>query len=268
VNPDPPRHRPDWYPDPTGRFEFRYHNGQGWTGDVSVNGDRFLDQLQPASVHGAGAAVPVTADRGVAWVPIRPESIAKSMAAFVLGVCSILVGWVPFLCVLAGAGAIVGFVLGIGALRHDRRARESGCQNHRGHGYALAGVALAPFGLAVVGLGVWFTVVTLREVDEFTNVGANHTTISSCTVKSGLATAVGTIANDSASKHSYHLNVDFDRSGTSVRVSSGEVAVDNVGAGQTAEWTVTEFVNVGSTTVETVDCVVRLVTGPVPFGQS
>lgn len=41
--------RPDWYADPTGRHEYRYHNGERWTGDVSDAGRRGLDPLEPGS---------------------------------------------------------------------------------------------------------------------------------------------------------------------------------------------------------------------------
>ena len=34
-----------WYPDPTGRFEYRYHNDQVWTADVASAGQRFVDPL-------------------------------------------------------------------------------------------------------------------------------------------------------------------------------------------------------------------------------
>jgi len=87
-------------------------------------------------------------------------------------------------------------------------------------------------------------------------------------VSDGLATAVGTITNDSASTRSYHLNIDFNRSGTSVRLNSGSVSVDDVAPGESADWRVTESVNVGSGGIEHVDCEVHDVTGPVPFGES
>ena len=32
-----------WYPDPTGRFEFRYFDGADWTGSVSRAGEQFVD---------------------------------------------------------------------------------------------------------------------------------------------------------------------------------------------------------------------------------
>jgi len=38
-----------WYPDPTGRFEYRYFNGRDWTTDVSTGGRRFIDPLDGRS---------------------------------------------------------------------------------------------------------------------------------------------------------------------------------------------------------------------------
>jgi len=258
-----------WYPDPTRRFEFRYHNGQAWTGDVSVDGNRFLDPLpsgpRPATVF-AGGPVPAPGFVGLPFQ--RRESIAAAMAALVLGICSVLLGWVPFLCILSGIGAVVGLVLGITTLRRDASRRRDGIENSRGHGFAIAGVVLAPIGLAVTVVGLWLTAVTLREVNEFTNVGAHHTEIVSCRVSDGLATAVGTITNDSRSTRSYHLNVDFNRPGTSVRLNSGDVSVDDVAPDESATWTVTESVNVSGEDFELDDCEVHDVTGPVPFGES
>ena len=34
---------PNWYPDPTGRFEYRWHDGNGWTQHVSVSGNASVD---------------------------------------------------------------------------------------------------------------------------------------------------------------------------------------------------------------------------------
>lgn len=280
MNPDPSTeravHRADWYPDPTKRFEFRYHNGQAWTGDVSADGHRFLDPL-PSSRDTAVITRREFVGPDVRGPRPRPgpgpgpdingphqrlEPIGASLAAFVLGVSSVLVGWVPFLGVLAGVGAIVGLILGIRALRRDAASRREGGQNHRGHGYALTGVILAPFGLVLAGVGVWLSVVTLREVDRFTNVGA-YTITRTCDVEAGSARAAGTITNDSSTRRSYHFVVEFDRKGTSAHLASADVSVDNVEAGAAATWNASAAVSAAQ-----VDCSVSNVTGPVPFGQN
>lgn len=258
FNPSP---RADWYPDPTGRFEFRYHNGVSWTGDVSVDGERFLDPLRSPSV----AVVPP----GFTAVPFRQtSSSAKARAAFVLGLCSLLIGWVPFLCLLALAAAVVGLVFAVGVLRRDARdRRESGplaaAQDRPGHSYAVAGLILAPLGLAASGIGVWLSVLTLREVQDFTDVGHYSTTDVSCDVGDGLATYTGTITNESSSVRSYDVTVEFVRPGTSVRLYIASTSVDDVEPGITATVVVNEVVSQPE-----LECRLVGVTGPLPFGQS
>ena len=55
----------DWYPDPSGKFEFRYWDGETWTGHVSSGGETSWDPPPdaPAGDGGSGAAV---ADVGMA----------------------------------------------------------------------------------------------------------------------------------------------------------------------------------------------------------
>ena len=42
-DPPGPGHRPDWYPDPLGRHELRYHDGTSWTEHVSSHGRQSTD---------------------------------------------------------------------------------------------------------------------------------------------------------------------------------------------------------------------------------
>jgi len=270
ASPDPtrPAHRSDWYPDPTGRFEFRYHNGMIWTGDVSADGNRFLDPLPsataaPETVEASSRQIP---SAQVPYAPIpfaEPSGTGRSRAAFVLGLSSFLVGWVPFLCIVAIAAAVVGIVLGIGVLRRDARSRRDGGANADGHSYAVAGVVLAPIGLLVSGLGIWLSALAIREVNEFSNVGAHHTTDVSCKVDDGIATYTGTITNDSSEAHSYHVTIEFLRPDTSVRMHITSTTVDDVAPGDTATVSVDEVV-----AEDDLDCNVVDVTGPLPFGQS
>jgi uncharacterized protein YxjI len=50
----------DWYPDPVGRFEFRWWDGSNWTGSVSSGGQVTQDPLDPAGpvTSSADSAVP------------------------------------------------------------------------------------------------------------------------------------------------------------------------------------------------------------------
>ena len=43
--PPPPSVRPDWYPDPSGRFDVRYHDGSRWTEHVARAGIAATDPL-------------------------------------------------------------------------------------------------------------------------------------------------------------------------------------------------------------------------------
>jgi hypothetical protein len=246
-------YRADWYPDPTGRFEFRYHNGQAWTGDVSVDGNRFLDPLQPAGYPGYGSGS----------VGPKPPGSGKASAALVLGVTSFLLGWVPFLAFLAVAGAVLAFIFGVVVLRRDTRLRAAGGSNPRGHGMALAGLILSPLALASAGLGIWLSVLAIREVDTFQNVGQHTVEITSCAVSGGVAEAEGTITNDESSTKSYHLGIDFVLPGTDNELYTETTDIDDVASGETRAWSVFAVVN-----EEHLECRVDSVTGPLPFGQS
>ena len=255
MDPGASSHRADWYPDPTGRFEFRYHNGVSWTGDVSVDGNRFLDPLRTATT--------APALRPFAGVPFHESSgTGKAKAAFILALSSFLVGWVPFLCVLAAVAAILAVIFGVGVLRRHRRD-ERALTDRPGRSYAIAGLAIAPVGLFVSGVGVWLSVLTLREVQSFTEVGRYSTTEEACNVDSRLATYRGTITNESTTTRSYEVTVEFLRPGTSVRRYIASTSVDDVAPGATAPVIINEVVS-----DEALDCNVVSVSGPLPFGQS
>lgn len=52
VDADRPRARPDWYPDPTGRHQFRYWDGAGWTAHVADGGVASSDPLGAVPAQG------------------------------------------------------------------------------------------------------------------------------------------------------------------------------------------------------------------------
>lgn len=53
---------PAWFPDPTGRFEHRYWDGERWTEHVGTQGRQAIDHLQPPPPLSGGQPVqPVTA---------------------------------------------------------------------------------------------------------------------------------------------------------------------------------------------------------------
>ena len=149
-----------WHPDPTGRYEYRYFNGQQWTGDVSTHGQRFIDSGgPPTSQHERGPS------RGMA------------IAAFVVGLLALFLSWIPFVFLLGGAGAITAFVFGVLGTRAAAR-------NQRyGQGYAIAGIVLSVLALAMCTVGFLFTRVVLREVNAYLDPGPHEVSITVCDMR-------------------------------------------------------------------------------------
>ena len=83
-----------------------------------------------------------------------------AITAFVLGLAGIVLGWVPFIFIIAVGAATGAVVFGILGLRSARR--------HLGYGrgFAITGLVLAPFAFAVcVGLlGALLRALDLRIV--------------------------------------------------------------------------------------------------------
>lgn len=221
-----------WHPDPSGRFEFRYFNGQRWTSDVASDGRRLVDGGTPESPRpGRGLAV----------------------ASLVIALCSVATAWVPFLFVLAAGGAVVAFVFGLRARRWLAGAN--------GTGLATAGLVLAPIALALCSVGVVLTTLVLREVDRYLSPG-RHELVADlpCTVSDGVARLTGSISNLEAGARDYRITVEAlenDRVVERVRVT-----VEDVGPGSTEAW-LAEMPVGGA---DAVTCRVREVRGPSPFG--
>lgn len=95
-----------WYPSPDGSCE-RYWDGTQWTDYVR----RFGQPVQPAYAQ-----------------PAKNDGLA--VASMVLGICSVVLFFVPFLL------SILGFVFGVIALR---RCQPQG--PNQGRGMAIAGIA-------------------------------------------------------------------------------------------------------------------------------
>ncbi len=242
---------PDWHPDPTHRFEFRYHNGQSWTGDVAVDGRRFLDPLHTSPIDQTNAAFAL---------PHAPSSTnRKAVAALVLVIGSLVVGWVPFISVLGVVAAVLGFIFGISGVRAARRNPQL-----TGRGLGVAAIVLAPIGLAVASFGIWFTVQVVHEFDRFAYVGQYSVATTRCDVDTqGVAHFDGTITNESPNAQSYHLVVEFLRSGTTNVLYIANTDVSDVAPGETARWSVQHPVQ-----LITLDCRISAVTGPLPFANA
>ena len=140
-----------------GRFEFRYFNGVQWTSDVSVNGQRYVD-----------APIAQIVPQVVPYMARKKPPRGKAIAAFVLGISALVVGWIPFVFALAAGAAICAIVFGVLGLQAAR------VHDGYGRGFAVAGLALSPFALAVCVGGFFFTQSVVREIRGFTDPGPNE----------------------------------------------------------------------------------------------
>jgi hypothetical protein len=237
-----------WYPDPMGRFDYRYHNGQAWTADVSTGGRRYVDPLSPAGPSAAPFAPPGTG----AVSPARRAGNGIALAGMVCGIVSLVIGWLPFVGLLGLVAAVVGLGLSIPGLA---RSRETGERK----GFAIAGIVTSAVGILLGGLGIVFSVLLWRAVERFETPGA-HTEEVACTVDdSGFVVARGGITNDSGRERDYSVLV---------RLTADErhrVAVDDVAPGSTGSFTVRSD-EAGHSETDAGACDIVEVNGPVPFG--
>jgi hypothetical protein len=246
-----------WFPDPHGRFEFRYYNGTQWTADVSVGGRRFVDQ---------GGQVPF--QHG--WVPATesaPQGKAMALTAFIVGLVSLLIAWIPFLFVLGFIGAVVAFVFGVLGVRH------AGRHDGLGRGFSVTGIVLSIAALLLCVVGFVFTRAVMREVGDFLDPGRYETSIDKCVtegataettanapvVMSRLVTMEGSITNKDTETHGYTITIDYLVDG--VRSAGDTVTVDPVAPGDAGHFEATAFVS----TAVPVECKVVEVFGPTPF---
>ncbi len=242
---------PGWHPDPTARFELRYYNGQRWTSDVSVDGQRFVDHLESSQVPGGGHP---------GWAPIpqieRAPSRAFAIASFWVAVGSFVCGWIPFVFVLAIGGAVAAFIFGVMALRRERR------QPARGRGYAIAGLVLAIAALGSSAVGFLLTRTVMREVNSFLEAGPNTAGIDSCVTADGLTTLDGSITNDDSTAHRYTVVVSYRSNGDVL--STDQISVPSVDPGDTATLHASAFTDDSAE----VECRIDTVNGPQPFAPT
>jgi Protein of unknown function (DUF2510) len=231
-----------WFPDPLGRFEYRFWNGRDWTADVSVNGQRYVDPYDTGAGPGIRPTVPARGGRG--W----------AVAALVCGIVGVVTAWMPFLVVIGAAAAImamIGGVLGIRAAKHN---------GGHGHGFAIAGLLLGVASAFLCIVGVWLTNVVLDEVRAFAEPGRHTlTTDEPCTAApDGLVIYEGSITNDEDTRRSYTITVEF-RSGDETETQT--VTVNDVAPSDTEQWRAVSFERGDNLTCNVVD-----VRGPQPFG--
>ena len=221
-----------WYPDPTGRFEYRFHNDREWTADVATGGRRSVDPLT--------SYTPPTKNGG------RSNGIA--VAGMVCGIFAVVTAWVPFVAVLGIIAAIVGLALSIPALA---RSRERGRR-----GFAIAGVITSAVGLLLGVLGIVLTVVLVRAISAFDDPGPVDVTVEQCTTDGGGGVlAEVAVENLSSKERSYTIEVDLGG------LDTEWIEIDDVGPGDRATAQVT-----GRSFGLEPDCRIVSINGPVPFG--
>jgi len=227
-----------WYTDPWRRSEYRYFNGVQWTSDVAIDGQRYVDL--PTQPHAPQPASP-TASRGLA------------VTSFVTAAAAVLLGWVPFIFVLAACAAIAAIVFGLLGLGAARR------QVGQGRGFAVAGLALSPVALAVCVGGFFFTTAVLRDFNDLVEPGPFELAEEQpCTADNGRVTFRGTIRNLDDRARDYRIVVEISNAGEQAKVTM--VRVPGVGPGQTEQWSSSAIASSSS-----VVCRVTDVLGPLPF---
>jgi hypothetical protein len=232
--------RPDWYPDPSGRYEFRYHNGAGWTADVSSNGERYVDT--PAANTTASSRPTERPGNGVA------------IGGLTCGILAIAIGWLPVVFVVGAVLAVLGVVLGTVGLRRSRRSGS-------GRGVSIAGIITGLVGIAVAVGGLLFTITVFRALERYENPAAHTVALTRCEAVDGTVTVAGTLRNDGARSASFTVRVDLVRGGSVARVSTTRAELADVAPGASVDWEVARQVAGGD-----VECSEPDVSGPLPFG--
>lgn len=231
-----------WYPDPTGRFEYRYHNDRHWTADVANSGQRYIDPIPapPATVGGLLPSGPST--------PSGEGGNGLAVASMVCGIVGVTIAWVPFFGIAGLIAAVVGLALSVPALR---RSKPTGARR----GVAITGLVTSAMGVVLGVLGIVLTVYLVRAIERFDDPGAVDAAITSCEQDGTDVVATGELTNRSGSERDYSVHVRLGLGNTDW------VSVDDVPAGETTTFTAREFGSFGDRACEIIE-----VRGPVPFG--
>lgn len=246
--PPSPAVRPDWYPDPTGRHEYRYHNGVAWTADVATDGERYVDPI-PDHAHGGrpGPRGDSSAGNGIA------------VAALTCGILSLAFGWMPVLFVVGAVLAVLAVVFGIVGLRRSRRVGR--------RGFALAGLITGIAGVAMAVAGLVFTIAVFRALERYENPEPHAVAVTTCAVEDGQVVVEGTLRNEGDVRAGFTVVVTVERPGSGLTVATVRRPVERVAAGATAEWSFRRpLPGDDGGSLGSVTCADPEVTGPLPFG--
>lgn len=222
----------------------RYYNGVQWTADVAVDGELRYDRPPPQLI-----GLPQQT-----WAPRpAPRSRAAAVTSFVLSICALVTGWMPFVAFLAVVTVILAIVFGFVGLRR------ADAQGGHGKGLAVAGLAISvPAVLACI-LGIVLSVSLWQALQEWTNPGNYEVVQRECAVVDGRISWEGTIRNLDDRMRSYTLRLVLD-DGEIRRVRT--LRVDDVLGGQNADVR-TSALGGGGTTAT---CDLTDVNGPEPWG--
>jgi hypothetical protein len=237
VNDSGPSSRADWYPDPLGRFEYRYHDGRDWTADVSIHGVRYVD---PVVAGSPGTGGPTEVRHGIAT------------ASMILGIAAVCIAWMPVFFVVGTVLAVVAIVLALVARR--RRPRDV-------RGFATVGLLTGIGAVVLTAVGVWSTVVVVRAVQRFVDPPDNEAVLERCADAGGELVVEGRLTNLSDDVADYRVVVRVPRGVLDSRLVT--VVVDDVDPGQTVAFAdrfpIANFDGGRA-------CRIQRVTGPLPFG--
>ena len=243
-----------WFPDPLGRYEYRYHNGVVWTADVSVDGTRYVDphHMDAGTPFSTPFATPFATPFGRT---MGPPSRTLSVLSLIAGIVAVATAWMPFIVAIGAAAAVAAVALSIVALLRVRDGRASG------RGPAIAGAVLGVVALGLCSVGV---VLTGRAIDEFaaySDPGPVDVQIGSCEPGGVRSAALGgTVENMSDETRDYVIVFELfdglDSYGTT------RFAVDDVDPGERRNWDLDIRID---SAADDLRCEVFDITGPFPF---
>ena len=247
MNPVGENVRADWYPDPWGRYEFRFHNGTAWTADVSTGGSRYVDPFGIGPGGGSAGSAPVGAAPAA-----KRDGIAT--AAMVLGIVGLAISWMPILVVPGAVCAVLALAFGIVAWRRRRPENRT---------FAITGTITGGAAMLMVGVGVWTTYIVVNAVDEFENPPRHVIDITRCEYGDSTLIVGGSIENTGGRSSDYRIivRVPSERAGSFTRVV---VEVDDVAPGDVRKFS--ESFPLRDDVAADPECTVADVTGPLPLG--
>lgn len=253
---------PGWFPDPSGRFEHRYHNGLSWTADVSTDGRRYIDVVAPGGPPAPDANPgPAGHTFGPAGSAARPggDRNGRAVAAMVCGIVSVAIGWVPFVAFAMIAVAVVAIALGAAGVARSRAVRA-------GRGFAVTGIATGIAGLAASVVGIVLSFAVLDAIERYENPAPHSVRLTGCTTAAdGTITATGTITNNGDSIATFAVLVVLAPSASRSDELSERTVVHDLGPGTSREFVARTRRRSASAAGEP-ECRVDMVNGAIPFG--